>query len=558
MRATPGLVSLVLVAGALWAVLYWWQAARPVVLVDALRDHLDCVSYAPFHRQHQSPFDKSLRIPPEQIDTDLALLAKRVDCVRIYSVSQGLEETPRFAEKYGLKVILGIWIGRSMRENERELATGIALARRHPGVIRAVIVGNEVLLRGEQSPAALRGYLERARAALPGVDVTYADVWEFWLKHADLADAVSYVTVHILPYWEDRPVPLDNAVGHVSHIYHHVRERLPGKAVMIGETGWPSYGRQRQGAIPSLVNQARFIREFEVRAELEKIPYNVIEAFDQPWKRGAEGAVGGYWGLYDSFGRPKFPFRGPVAEAPAWSLAAAGVAAVLFGVFLIRRRFCLSGPDEALLLLAAAVAGGGANVAVWRDFWMAGRGWVEWTIIGGYAILLILASLQLGHILAAWCAKGMPPPRAAPASALVKWVRRNDQGYDASARLLGALRFTFLFGAAVVCLLLVFDSRYRDYPIALYSVPAIGLALVSWIDRTQQADVEERVMAGWIGVAGPWIAIAEHWVTSPHEPWSLAANANPQALVFAGLCLVLAGSVWLPLVLRAREGQHAQ
>ena len=37
--------------------------------------------------------------------------------------------------------------------------------------------------------------------------VTYADVWEFWLRYRDVQTAVDFVTIHILPYWEDFPLP---------------------------------------------------------------------------------------------------------------------------------------------------------------------------------------------------------------------------------------------------------------------------------------------------------------------------------------------------------------
>jgi glucan 1,3-beta-glucosidase len=554
MRRASGLVFLILAIGAGLSFAYWWRASRPVILVDALNDRLSCVSYSPFHEQKHNPFDKTLYIDADRIDADLARLAQRFDCVRIYSVTQGLHETARLAQKHGLKVLLGIWIGRNLADNERELARGIDTARKYPSAIRAVVVGNEVLLRGELPPSALRGYLERVRAALPDVPITYADVWEFWLRNAELADAVSFVTVHILPYWEDRPVPVENAVGHVSHIFHHAKNALRGKDVMIGETGWPSYGRQRQGAVPSLVNQARFMREFEVRAELEKIPYNVIEAFDQHWKRRLEGAVGGYWGLYDRFNQPKFPFRGPVAEAPAWSLAALAFATVFFIVFL-RRWKTLNGPDEVLLLLTVSIAGGGANLAVWRDLWMANRDWSEWAVTVLYAALLVLATFEFGRAVASWYVSGARP-RLAPASALVQWVRRNDQSYDARARRLGGLRFAFLFGAALVCLLLVFDGRYRDFPVALYSVPTVGLTLLAWMDPHQRADLEEILLAGWIALAGPWIAIAEHLVTPPREVWEWAQHLNPQALAWAGLCLLLGGSVWVPAILELRARQH--
>ncbi len=46
--------------------------------------------------------------------------------------------------------------------------------------------------------------------------VTYADVWEFWLRNRDVAAAVDFVTIHILPYWEDFPIPARNAAAHVD------------------------------------------------------------------------------------------------------------------------------------------------------------------------------------------------------------------------------------------------------------------------------------------------------------------------------------------------------
>jgi glucan 1,3-beta-glucosidase len=57
--------------------------------------------------------------------------------------------------------------------------------------------------------------------------------------------------------------------------------------------------RARAARGASLVNQARFIREFVSGAEAIGVPYNIIEAVDQAWKRDPEGTVGGYWGILD-------------------------------------------------------------------------------------------------------------------------------------------------------------------------------------------------------------------------------------------------------------------
>jgi glucan 1,3-beta-glucosidase len=548
---------MILVVCALGSVWHWWSRSRPVILVDALSERLQCVSYTPFRKSGESPLDLTQFVSADQIDADLKLLAQRFDCVRIYSVSQGMQEVPRLAPKYGLKVMLGIWIGRYANENERELSRGISLARQYPEAISAIIVGNEVLLRSEQPPAALRAFIERVKTAVPGIPVTYADVWEFWLQYRELASAVDFVTIHILPYWEDRPIPIQHAAGHVSHIYQTVAKELPGKEILIGETGWPSYGRQRHGAKPSLVNQARFIREFTVRAELEKVRYNLIEAYDQPWKRLLEGAVGGYWGLYDTQDRPKFPFRGPVAESPSGGLAVIAVISAFFAVFM--QRWQNLNRWEIFLLLAVAIGAGSASLGVWLDLSAANRNPTEWIVTGTYGLLAILATFVLGAPLAAWCATGKPPPGIAPVSRLVLWARRNDQSFDSQARTLGALRIAFLFGAAFMCLVLFFDPRYRDFPLALYAVPTVGYSLLSWIDTSSQADLEEILLAGLIAVLTVLIALSEHLVTPREGNWTWAEAVNGHALAWCGLCLLLAGSVLVPVLaeLRTRQRQCA-
>ena len=153
--------------------------------------------------------------------------------------------------------------------------------------------------------------------------VTYADVWEFWLRHRELASAVDFVTIHILPYWEDDPIAARAAADHVDSIRKRVAENFPGKEIVIGEVGWPSAGRMREGALPSPANQARVIADVLERGKRESFRVNVIEAFDQPWKRALEGTVGGHWGLFDDATRAAEIRLGRAGVEPS-ALAVAG------------------------------------------------------------------------------------------------------------------------------------------------------------------------------------------------------------------------------------------
>ncbi|MFZ0813499.1 MAG: beta-(1-6) glucans synthase, partial [Bradyrhizobium sp.] len=85
----------------------WWWLATPISLTRAPIDpnaKLMCVSYAPF-RGDQTPFSPTTYVSAEQISADLAQLAKISNCVRTYSIDNGLDQVPELATKAGLKVI---------------------------------------------------------------------------------------------------------------------------------------------------------------------------------------------------------------------------------------------------------------------------------------------------------------------------------------------------------------------------------------------------------------------------------------------------------------------
>ena len=260
---------------------------------------------------------------PEQIAQDLAQLAKISDCVRTYSIDHGLDQVPELAAKVGLKVIQGIWLSSNRQKNRRRSRPGSGWPRNIP-TITALVVGNEVLLRGEMTQSDLAATIRSVKAQVP-VPVTYADVWEFWLRYREIYDAVDFVTIHILPYWEDFPIRAKYAAAHVEQIRRRMAVAFPGKEILIGETGWPSAGRMRDGALPSRTNQARVVSEILDLAKRENFRVNLIEAYDQPWKRELEGTIGGYWGLFDSVQRAlKYPPGVAISNYPLWKLQMAG------------------------------------------------------------------------------------------------------------------------------------------------------------------------------------------------------------------------------------------
>src|SRR5271166_6064174 len=160
----------------------WWWIGAPVRLpaTYAAGGKYECLSYAPF-RGAQSPLAPGTHVERAQIEEDLARLVTVTKCVRTYSITHGLDQIPAVAEQFGLKVILGLWLSSDRAKNKAEMDGVIALAKRYPRVISAIVVGNEVLLRGELSAADLAQIVRTVKATVP-MPVTYADVWEFWLR----------------------------------------------------------------------------------------------------------------------------------------------------------------------------------------------------------------------------------------------------------------------------------------------------------------------------------------------------------------------------------------
>ncbi|HEX7338677.1 MAG TPA: glycoside hydrolase family 17 [Rhodanobacteraceae bacterium] len=472
-------------AGVIW----WWWQGRPVTLPDAPAQRIACVSYAPFHKPGETPLDPAASVSPTRIDADLAQLSRHFGCVRTYSQGQGLSAVPAIAARHHMQVLMGIWLGADVKANARQIALGIATARVHPDVLRGVIVGNEVLLRGDLTEAQLAADIAKVRAALPAsIPVSYADVWAFWFRHPALAKSVDFVTIHILPYWEDLPLPVNQAIAHVRDIYAQAQHLFPGKSILIGETGWPSEGRPRRGAVPSRVNEARYLRGFLRYADMAHIPYNVIEAYDQPWKRALEGTVGGYWGIYNAAGKPKFSWQGPVVEIPCWWLGwLAGVlGAVVFVLAGWRRLTRRQWRGVAVMALSGAASGmalawqGRQMLHACRDAW-------DWSV----SVVVCLAALASALWLAHWLAGRLDGTthRAAPA---------------------GRWRFAWLFALALYGLLLIFDGRYRDFPLGVFALPCLGFALTAWLDtRRARPTAEALFLAAWLPILGGIVVAME-------------------------------------------------
>ncbi|MGZ8201333.1 MAG: glycoside hydrolase family 17 protein, partial [Methylosarcina sp.] len=459
----PRLILFVMLVIAVNGLFAWLSNLPQEVGPDVPDGKLNSVSFAPF-REGQSPLT---RVYPtnEQIDEDLRMLADKTRTVRTYSSLSGLRDVPAMARKHGLKLILGAWLGGPTieEENRAEIAQLIKAANEYPDVIERVIVGNEVLLRGEMDPQQLLQYIRQVKKAVKQ-PVSYADVWSFYLRYPEIAQEVDFFTVHILPYWEDEPLTVEKTAAHIEKNYRRIRETYPGKPILIGESGWPGAGRQRGWAVPSVVNEAKFIRSLVQVANKNGFDYNIVEAFNQPWKSKQEGVVGANWGLYSVAREPVFPLTGKVVENPSWPMRLfyAGMMTLLIMVLHVKRTLPLS-PLRLLILAGFAQVLSALLVKQFGDYWYTSYDGMERI----HAVLMtglsaVLAALMFRRALYLLRKRAGNPTEGV-------WIRYLVLGFIAIA----------LFQSQALAL----HGRYLNIPYPVLYIPVAGilaLALIRW------------------------------------------------------------------------------
>jgi exo-beta-1,3-glucanase (GH17 family) len=241
-------------------------------------------------------------ISEEQVRRRMQILKPHTSWIRSFSCTEGNEHIPKIAKEFGVKTLVGAWLGNDPEVNEREIAGLIKLAKE--GYVDIAAVGNEVMYRKDLTEEELLAFIYRVKKEIPETPTGYVDAYYEFSARPKITEACDVILANCYPFWES--CPFENSLEYLKSMYYQAKEAGNGKRVIITETGWPSKGEELKGAVPSEKNALEYFLNTQLWGMDEEIESFYFSSFDESWKVGAEGEVGAYWGIWDKNEKLKF------------------------------------------------------------------------------------------------------------------------------------------------------------------------------------------------------------------------------------------------------------
>jgi len=242
------------------------------------------------------------QITEKQIRRRMKIIKPYTKWIRSFSCTEGNEAIPRIAKEFGIKTLVGAWLGDDDEINKKEIAGLIKLAKE--GYVDIAAVGNEVMYRGDLTEEELLAFMYQVKEAIPDVPMGYVDAYYEFSHRPKITEACDVILANCYPYWEG--CSLEYSLLYMKDMYNQAKDAGNGKKVIITETGWPSYGEGLQGAHPSHENAIKYFINAQVWSDESDTEMFYFSSFDESWKIGAEGVVGAFWGLWNKEEKLKF------------------------------------------------------------------------------------------------------------------------------------------------------------------------------------------------------------------------------------------------------------
>jgi len=258
---------------------------------EMITDGMHGLCFSPYV-DGQQPGDQ---LTEAQVRRRLDIIRPYTKWVRSFSCTEGNELIPKIAKEYGIKTLVGAWLGKDDKINQQEVDNLIKLAKE--GYVDIAAVGNEVMYRKDLTEDQLLEFIVKVKNELPGIPVGYVDAYYEFERKPGITNACDVILANCYPFWEG--CDLDYSLLYIKDMYQRALKAGNGKKVIITETGWPSQGTNLYGAVPSDENFMKYFINIQNWSKEESIDIHYFSSFDESWKVGAEGDVGAFWGLWD-------------------------------------------------------------------------------------------------------------------------------------------------------------------------------------------------------------------------------------------------------------------
>ncbi|MBC3757423.1 glycosyl hydrolase [Hyunsoonleella sp. SJ7] len=251
------------------------------------------------YKEGQAP---GVQLSEKQIRKRMKVIQPYTKWIRSFSCTDGNEMIPRIAKEYGIKTLVGAWLGDDAEINQKEVTNLKKLA--NAGYVDIAAVGNEVMYRGDLTEEELLAFIYDVKEEVTEVPVGYVDAYYEFSHRPKITEACDVILANCYPYWEG--CSIEYSLIYMKDMYHQAMKAGNGKKVIITETGWPSEGEGLNGAFPSVPNATKYFINAQHWSAEDDIEMFYFSSFDESWKVGAEGDVGAYWGIWDKNEKQKF------------------------------------------------------------------------------------------------------------------------------------------------------------------------------------------------------------------------------------------------------------
>ncbi|KDO18810.1 hypothetical protein SPRG_15909 [Saprolegnia parasitica CBS 223.65] len=256
---------------------------------------------------------------PDKIDAHFTTIATRFSAIRSFQTwLPNNDNVIDAAARHKLFVYPGIWLRGA--DYARDVQAAIDGARRHPGTVKAVLVGNEDLSNG-WSVSDLISKIKDVRAKFSAAGLSHIAIGTVQidgalLSHPEVADVCDVVGVNMYAFFSGASYSYTDPMRDTDVRWKAIYAKFGSKAV-ITETGWPFAGGNYGQHVASHEMAVYYFNAFRDWAS-KGANGGSLPAYFMFHNNPAKGGYEANFGLADESGKWKFDFAPvrPIIPSP--------------------------------------------------------------------------------------------------------------------------------------------------------------------------------------------------------------------------------------------------